>query len=370
MTAVYGSDMGVAGYRDCEFGVSLAWDSDLLSGYDSHFLARCNGAEQSSSDDVRARGAGELLRKLKPQAVMLVGYGSRFDREALFEAWRTRLPLLFRGETTDHSVSRTPARAWMRDTALRGFYGRLQRVLYIGQRSLQHYRRLGVPDSKLVFVPYCVETAPFACDEASRAKLRGPVRAELGLLDTDIALLFAGKISKRKGPDLLIRAVKELPDALRSRVCVCFLGEGQMKAAIEAAAADVPAVRVRFLGFQNQTRLSRYYHAADLLVLPSRWGETWGLVVNEALHHGVPCVVSEAVGSAPDLVFAGITGHTFETDSVSSLAAALNASTTLLGNAETRDRCRQHVSRYSVTEAARGIAGAYEQIAYDRSQAC
>ena len=37
-----------------------------------------------------------------------------------------------------------------------------------------------------------------------------------------------------------------------------------MKAAIETAAADAPAVRVRFLGFQNQTQLSRYYHAADL----------------------------------------------------------------------------------------------------------
>ena len=362
VTAIYGSDIGVAGYRDSEFGVSLAWDTDLLAGYDARFLVRTDGSGHGGPDEARARGAGRMLKTLKPHAVMLVGYGSRFDREASYEAWRSGAPLLFRAETTDHSATRTRTQAWVRDTALRVLYRRLARVLYIGQRSFQHYQRLGVPDAKLIFAPYCVDTAPFACDEASRAGLRGTVRAELGLADTDVALLFAGKISERKGPDLLVRAVKELPEHVRARMCLCFLGDGQMKAFMESAAADAPAVRGRFLGFQNQTRLSRYYHAADLLVLPSRRGETWGLVVNEALHHGVPCVVSEAVGCAPDLIRPGITGHIFETGSVTGLAAALTDSIPLLGKADTRDKCRQQVSRYSVTEAARGIAQAYAQV--------
>lgn len=362
VTAIYGSDIGVAGYRDPEFGVSLAWDSDLLAGYDARFLTRTDGSGSGAPDEARARGAGELLRKLKPRAVMLLGYGSRFDRQALYEAWRTGCPLLFRAETTDHSVARTRARAWVRDKTLRMVYRRFARLLYIGERSLRHYQRLDVPDTKLIFAPYCVETGPFTCDEASRATLRGEVRAELGLAETDIAVLFAGKISDRKGPDLLLQAVRELPEELRSRICLCFLGDGEMKALMQSAAAEAPSVRARFVGFQNQTRLSRYYHAADLMVLPSRRGETWGLVVNEALHHGVPCVVSEAVGCAPDLIRPGITGQTFETGSAASLAAALSDSMALVGNADVRDRCRHHVSRYSVTEAARGVAQAYTQV--------
>lgn len=362
MTAIYGSDIGVAGYRDAEFGVSLAWDTDLLAGYDARFLVRSTERGDDGVDEVRARGAGELLRTLTPQAVMLVGYGSRFEREALYEAWRSRVPLIFRAETTDHSQARTRARAWLRDTALRALYRRFARVLYIGQRSLLHHQRLHVPDTKLIFAPYCVETGPFACDEASRVTLRGEVRAELGLAETDVAVLFAGKISKRKGPDLLLGAVRALPEALRSRVCLLFMGDGQMKALMQSAAADAPSVRARFLGFQNQTRLSRYYHAADLMVLPSRRGETWGLVVNEALHHGVPCVVSEAVGCAPDLIRPGVTGQIFETGSAASLAGALSDAVGLIGRADTRDRCRQQVSRYSVTEAARGVARAYAEV--------
>jgi glycosyltransferase involved in cell wall biosynthesis len=363
VTAIYGSDVGAAAYHDAEFGLSLSWDTDLLTGYDARFLARGTRTGHGSPDNACARGAGRLLRKLKPEAVMLVGYGSRFDREALVEAWPKGVPLLFRAESTDHAIEHTGMRSWARDTALRILYRRFARVLYIGQRSLRHYRRLGVPDGKLISAPYCVDTTPFACSEAARRAMRGPARAELGLSNPDLMLLFAGKISERKGPDVLLQAVKELPEELRSRMCVCFLGDGQLKGRMEELAVTAPAVRTRFLGFQNQTRLSRYYHAADLLVLPSRWGETWGLVVNEALHHGVPCVVSDAVGCAPDLIRTGVTGRMFETGSDSSLARALSESIALVRNAHVRDRCRQQVSLYTVREAARGIARAYGDVA-------
>jgi glycosyltransferase involved in cell wall biosynthesis len=361
VTAIYGSDSGAATYHDAEFGVPVAWDTDLLAGYESHFLVRT--AEQGAHhlDRLRARGAWQLLRRLAPRAVMLVGYASRFDRGALSAAWCSRLPMIFRAETTDHARSRTPVRARLRDTVLRSLYQSFTSVLYIGQRSLAHYQRLGVPDARLIFSPYCVSTAPFQCDDAARLATRRDARFALGLDDRDIAVLFAGKLSDRKGPGLLVDAVRELPESLRERMCVCFVGDGPLKTELQSDAAIAPAVRARFLGFHNQTGLSHHYHAADVMVLPSRHGETWGLVVNEALHHGVPCIVSDAVGCAPDLIRPGVTGEVFTTGSARSLAVALRASLALVGRADVREHCRQQVSRYSVAEAACGIARAYAQ---------
>lgn len=274
-------------------------------------------------------------------------------------AWWTGLPLLFRAETTDHAIARTATRGWIRDRALRILYRRFARVLYVGDQSLRHYQRLGVPEQALVSSPYCVDTKPFACDDVTRLELRDAARSDLGLAGDDIALMFVGKLSYRKGPDLLLEAVRTLPTPWRDRICVCFVGDGDMKADLETIAQAAPRVRSRFAGFQNQTRLSRYYHAADALVLPSRWGETWGLVVNEALHHGVPCVVSDSVGCASNLIVPGVTGHKFSTGSVASLAAALLRSLGMLGSADTRMRCRRHVDPYNVVEAARGVAAAY-----------
>ena len=57
-----------------------------------------------------------------------------------------------------------------------------------------------------------------------------------------------------------------------------------------------------FVGFLNQSEISRAYVAADCLVLPSDANETWGLVVNEAMASGLPCIVSNACGCAEDLV--------------------------------------------------------------------
>jgi glycosyltransferase involved in cell wall biosynthesis len=66
----------------------------------------------------------------------------------------------------------------------------------------------------------------------------------------------------------------------------------------------VPAA---FTGFLNQSEISKAYVAADGLVLPSDHGETWGLVVNEALASGLACLVSDACGCAEDLAGGGFT---------------------------------------------------------------
>src|SRR5207247_1441845 len=118
----------------------------------------------------------------------------------------------------------------------------------------------------------------FRCGEDDRARLRPLTRRELRLTNDQHVLLFSGKLSPRKSPDLLLEAVKSLPAGIREQVVVVFLGSGELRTALGDLASRPPAVAVRFPGFQNQSRLSDYYHAADLLVLPSQHSETWGLV--------------------------------------------------------------------------------------------
>jgi glycosyltransferase involved in cell wall biosynthesis len=360
VTAIYESDFSVAGYRDAEFGSTFSWDTDLLEGYHSVFLSRsANGVPRGATS---APGLAKALSEANPSAVLLVGYSPAFHQKAFYYAWRFALPILFRGETTDHARTRSPLKQWARKSALHWLYGQCSRLLYVGRRSNEHFRGLGCPEEKLVFAPYCVDTTPFRFSEEARADLRAAMRRKLQIKESEIVLLFSGKLSARKGPDLLVNALKSLDRDLRERTIVLFLGSGVMEETLKALAARVPLVRTHFAGFQNQTHLSPYYHAADLLALPSRHSETWGLVVNEALHHGVPCVVSEAVGCAPDLVWPGSTGEISETDSAESLAAALKRALALVGRPEIRSRCRERVSGYTVEKAAEGIAQAYRDV--------
>jgi len=364
VTVVYGSDFSVAGYHDAEFDTSFAWDTDLLSGYTSVFLERANQGGAQTADAATGRGVVRTLRRLTPSALLLVGYSPRFHQLAWLAALTLGCPLLFRGETTDHAVTRRGVKRWLRDLALRWLYQRCARLLYVGKRSGQHFKRLGCPDKKLVFSPYCVDTSSFRSDEDARAELRARTRRVLGIGPDQKVLLLSGKLVRRKRPDLVLQAVKQLPRERRKQVHVLVLGSGEEQGAFESLARDSPSVSVSCLGFQNQTRLSAFYHAADLLVLPSESGETWGLVVNEALHHGVPCVVSDAVGSAPDLIRRGSTGEVFESGSAVSLAAALDRAWSLTGCPGTRVECRWQVSGYTVAKAAAGIAQAYQAVSH------
>ncbi|WP_425507198.1 glycosyltransferase family 4 protein [Thermomonas carbonis] len=80
---------------------------------------------------------------------------------------------------------------------------------------------------------------------------------------------------------------------------------------------------MHFAGFLNQSEITAAYAAADCLVLPSDHGETWGLVVNEAMACGLPALVSDQVGCAVDLIVAGHTGDVFPCGDVAALSAML-----------------------------------------------
>jgi glycosyltransferase involved in cell wall biosynthesis len=362
VTAIYGSDFSVEGYRDAEFGAQFAWDTDLLAGYNQIFLSRVSDGGAGNFEEISTQGLEGALRKLDPSAVLVLGYSPHFNRAAFYYAWKAKRPILFRGETTDHARNRSAVKALARDVFLRQCYHHSAKLLYIGQHSHHHFKRLNCPDEKLVFSPYCVDTSPFSIDDDARMKLRPVTRQSLNISEEDVVLLFSGKLSHRKGPDLILQAVKQMSSELREKISIVFLGSGQLRDELERMAQEIPQVKVIFPGFQNQTQLSRFYHAADLLVLPSRESETWGLVVNEALHHGLPCVVSKAVGCAPDIVDADITGAVFETGSSQSLASALQQVFKIIRRDETRRNCRQKVGDYSIENAARGIAEAYQSL--------
>jgi glycosyltransferase involved in cell wall biosynthesis len=320
-----------------------------------------NGA--THYDSVRPDGLDAAIRQLNAGAVMALGYAAPFDRGAIRAAARFDYPLLLRAETTDAATQRSWWKRCVRDIWLRRLYSRCSRLLFVGQRSREHFSRLGVADERLVFSPYCVDTAPFHCSDADRAEMRESARKELGVGTDKIVMLFSGKLVPRKGVDLLPETVRLLPTDIRDRIILAYLGDGELRGQLSADAARHPTIASRFIGFQNQTALSRYYHAADLLVLPSREGETWGLVVNEALHHGVPVVTTDSVGSAPDLVQPGVTGEVCGARSAAALAGAIVNVVPLLRRADVRQRCREVVSRYSVAAAAQGVATAFQSVA-------
>ena len=356
LEVVYGSDFSVRGYKDKEFGANFAWDKDLTAGTKCRFLE----PEAGSYGEVIGKGIGQALDEIRPQAALLCGYNHPFDRAA-FQECRTRgIPILLRAETTDHAVRRGWLKSRIRDWRLRVIYRECAILLPIGKRSREHYRRLRVPEEKMVDSPYCVDEASFLWDESARARLRAEQRTRMGIGDREEGIeggtkwiLFSGKLVWRKGPDLLVETAGRLrKEGMDIGLVFCGSGEMEPELRMRCKELEVPAV---FLGFVNQSGLSAVYHACDLFCLPSREGETWGLVINEALLHGLPVVVSETVGCAPDLVVSDECGEIFQTGQVEALAIGVKNVIQKGLSLERREKCRKAVEPYSTRRAAEGI---------------
>jgi len=206
--------------------------------------------------------------------VMILGYSPRFNRVRGSRRAAAGCRCSFEARTSDAAQERSWLKSRVRGAALGLAYRSCDRCLYIGTRSREHFERLGVPADRLVFSsilrghgpPSTLEKLPAPggatrCDRSSASPM---IR---------LSLLYSGKLSHRKGVDLLVDAARLLPKNVRDRIVILLLGEGDRRAELHQQAAAIPPVPVIFAGFQNQTRLSRYYHAADMLVLPSRHSE-------------------------------------------------------------------------------------------------
>jgi len=347
-------DFGVTARRDPEFARDLKWDVDLLSGYDHEFVpnvARDPGTHHFSG--LHNPTLGARLRTWQPSAVLLFGYAWRSHLGVIL---RPPAPLVFRGDS--HLLGHTPS--WAKRVALRWLYGRFAAVTYVGAANREYFRAFGVPDAKLHFAPHCVDATRFVRDaatEAAAAKLRG----ELGLAGKKV-VLFAGKFLAAKQPGALLDAFLAL--APRDTALV-FVGDGPDRAELAAGAARRPDCLVRFLPFANQTEMPARYALADLFVLPSRGlYETWGLAVNEAMHLGVPCLVSDRVGCQRDLVTEGETGWVFAAGDPAGLPAALGRALAALNGdtAALRARIATRIAGYSYAAAAAGLQAALDQV--------
>jgi glycosyltransferase involved in cell wall biosynthesis len=129
------------------------------------------------------------------------------------------------------------------------------------------------------------------------------LRTRLGLQADAPLVLNVGRISFKKGLDLLLEALAELPGAHLAIVGPDD-GDGTLARLEELAARPVLAGRVHILPPFDDRQPRGLYGEADVFVLPSR-NESFGMVAAEAAAAGTPVVVTDRCGVAALLGEAG-----------------------------------------------------------------
>ena len=331
------SDNGHCPVVDPGFGVPVKWDIDLLSGYEHRFLM--TSARHSPG---RTRLANLAKWISAHDAVVIHGYSHPWMLTAALLCRARRVPYLLRGDSTPQGQA-TGLRRHLRSALVRAVVSASGAGLAIGQLNEEFYRHYGAP--RIAWAPYSVDDKRFASPSPIS---RSEVLSRWDLDAHKPVILFCGKLAPRKRPLDLCEAVK----ALKHKVNLIFVGTGVLAEAVKSSL--IPGEGA-VTGFINQSELPAYYHAADIIVLPSEL-ENWGLVLNEAMAAGVLPVVSDRVGAAPDLV-AGV-GEIYSCGDVTALVRALSRALVSARDPRTHDRVKRHVARFSLDRTATGFEAA------------
>lgn len=355
LTVVYATTAS-ATQLGAEFGEDTVWNVPLRAGYRSIVLReewRGRSLDASRAWFLDARGVGQVVRELEPDVALLTGWHSLAQLRALGTLRAHRVPVLYRGDTTLTSMASGPlgvVSALRARVLLRQFSA----FLAVGQRSREYLTAMGASETAIFNSPHAVDIERFvaAALPFRGAAERNALRGRLGITG-DFVVLFAGKLLPVKRPLDVITACAQMP----GDVTVAVAGGGPLRQDLEAA-ARAHNVRLHFLGVVDQQRLPEVYASADVLAVPSA-SETWGLVVNEAMACGVPCVVSDGVGCAPDLIIPGKTGEVYPSRDPSALARALSrVRERIQSGTQHVDACESHVRRYSFSAATAGLTQA------------
>jgi glycosyltransferase involved in cell wall biosynthesis len=335
------------------FEKAFLWDSSLLDGYRSVILrqpSRRVNVHSSAFLGVRVPEIATSLRQAEPDVVLVPGWYSVSLVIAAISARTAGIPVMYRGDSL-------PGAVWWPDSIAkqartRAMLSMFTHYLSVGERNHEYLRSYSIPESRIFFSPHCVDNDFFA--RHAQREGRENERSKLGIDPHAFVALFAGKLQKKKRPTDLIEAAS----LMNRPVTLVFAGSGQLEHKCQELAAKL-GVDARFLGFRNQRELARLYGLADCLVLASGAGETWGLVVNEALAAGLPCIVSDRVGCGPDLILRGKTGYIVPFANIPAIAGAMaNLRRAKDEGHDFSPDCKTRVAGYSFAAATKGLRAA------------
>ena len=181
-------------------------------------------------------------------------------------------------------------------------------------------RQLYGVDARQIAVIYpWIDSARF--NLAARARWRDPMRRQLGIGEGEIALLFAANNFKRKGLGSVLDALARI-DRKAARLRLIVAGGGAVDDFRRKAKRLGLAERSEFLGAVGE--LERYYAAADIFVLPTRY-DPCATVCLEAMACGLP-VITTALNGAAEFIEQDGTGYVLPADfSPATLASRITA---------------------------------------------
>lgn len=180
----------------------------------------------------------------------------------------------------------------------------------------EYYAYYGADKEKIIRYPFSSIRNENILKKPLTTQEKSEIKKELGITE-QFAVLAVGQFIHRKGFDILLKAAKDFP----ANTGVYFVGGKPTKEYI-ALKENSGLNNVHFVGFKKPDKLSRYYRAADIFVLPTR-KDIWGLVINEAAAYALPVITTNRCLAGVQIIENGKNGFIVPVENAESISGAV-----------------------------------------------
>jgi glycosyltransferase involved in cell wall biosynthesis len=316
----YCSDENVKGHLDRQFGKQVQWDVPLLEGYSYRFFKNRSWKPSLYNGFFGLFNPGMIAALFRePKSVVIVhGWGYLTNILTIIFGRLAGHTICLRGESPlNQELLKSKANRWLKRILFGGLiFPLIHKFLFIGTQNKSFYTYYGVKEDRLLFVPYAVDNDRFQKAARLLVPQRNMLRSRTGYPVNSNIILFTGKFTEKKRPMDLLNAYERLSQPGK---CLVMVGDGELRQQMQDFIEERRLQAVFLPGFINQSEIVNYYAMADIFVMCSGEGETWGLSVNEAMNFNLPVVVSNMAGCSSDLVQNDTDGHVFKTGDINDL---------------------------------------------------
>jgi len=280
------------------------------------------------------------LDRIDPEVVVIPGWHDKLAWAGLLWATKTGKPVVVMSESNENDAQRQ----WFKERIKRHRVQLCAAGLVGGSASAHYLARLGLDKDRIFWGYDAVDNNYFTRKAAEVRSQKSEVRSQLGLPDN--YFLASARFVEKKNLSCLLQAYaryrslwdrsegrsqkaemdqtsSHLPPSTSQPWSLVILGDGPLRSKLSSQLSTLHLQPfVALPGFKQYDELPMYYGLASAFVHASTV-EQWGLVVNEAMASGLPVLVSNRCGCAPDLVQSGINGFTFDPGNVDELAGLM-----------------------------------------------
>lgn len=295
-------------------GICFNWDISKVKNYNAIFLKKGDIEENKIIFKII-----DWL-KLKWDCIFVTNYSYRTEMVALLYLKIHHIPYVMEvdgGTIKKENLLKTIIKKILISGAKKYFSPSKQTDEFLG--------KYGAKEQSIVRYPFTPLTekqilkTPISKDE------KDAIKGKLGI-KTEKVIVGVGQLIDRKGWDILLASACDI------KADIYIIGEGKLRQQFEMLIKENNLKNVHLVGFLSCEETTKYYQAADIFVLPTRY-DVWGLVINEALANGLPVITTQNCIAGKELIKDDKNGYLVSADDEKELYLKIN---TLLLDEELR----------------------------------